>query len=147
MKQIKYFGLKGRRNSMDGRDLYKVELLFHNKIVSKVRTPTLDSDFFSNLWWRDDMSEIGISFKEESVSWSPSQIVGYVIEISYPARFSGSCGFGVISEELPDRTRLDNFICARLEYSNYSLEFLLSLTAKLSTLSPKPVRMVAAFMD
>lgn len=125
-----------------GSQRFDVDLLFGNQIVSKVQTPILDSDSYSNLWWRDDMSEMGVSLMDESVRWIPSQIVGYAIEVSQPSRFEGSCGFGVIAEELPEMMRLDRFLCIKTAYSIPCLLALMSLSSKLSEVSPKPVRMI-----
>lgn len=144
MDKIKCLGSGFGASWVGNAQQFDVALLFGNPIVSKVPTPTMQSQTYSNFWWRDDLSEMGISLMGESVSWIPSKIIGYVIEVTQPGRFEGSCGFGVIAEELPERTRLDRFLCVRATYSMPCLLGLMQIMSKLSEVSPKPVRMLVA---
>lgn len=144
MDRIKYLGLGFGASWVGNAQKFDLELLFRNPIVSKIPTPILESQSYSNLWWREDLSEMGISLLGTSVSWIPSQVIGYVIEVTQPGRFEGSCAFGVIAEELPERTRLDRFLCVRATYSMPCLLGLMQIMSKLSEVSPKPVTMIVA---
>ena len=144
MDRIKCLGLGFGASWVGNAQQFDVELLFRNPIASKVPTPISESSSYSHLWWRDDLSEMGISLLGESVSWIPSKVIGYVIDVSQPGRFEGGCGFGVIAEELPERTRLDRFLCVRATYSMPCLLGLMQIMSKLSEVSPKPVRMIVA---
>jgi hypothetical protein len=96
----------------------------------------------SCLWWSPNAEKIGISSGNNVVWWNRKEVGGYVVDIQYPARFGGACGFGVTSAPVEQGVRLDKFICITMPYSSASLEKLIQICSVLSRIAPLPVRSV-----
>lgn len=118
-------------------------LLDSSPAVSFVETPALEkAEWGKNIWWREDLSEVGLRVGDQAVSWNPKQVHSYHLDISYPTRGSGYCALSVLTRPLKKFEYPTAFHCIVLPYTTASLEILLSLTSTLSQLELGPVTCV-----
>lgn len=110
-------------------------LLDSSPLVSFVDCPALEAtEWGKNFWWREDLSEVGLSVEDLAISWDPRLVHAYHIDISYPTRGKGYCALAILPRALKKFEYSTAFHCIYMPYTTASLEILLSLTSSISQL-------------